>query len=332
MRSVNSKAQARPQLISGYLERTMSIDNSRQIVIAGATGLIGTELVRRLSERGDRVIVLARDPDRARRSLPQAFEHLKWSSGMSGGEWVTRIDGAYGVINLAGAPIAVRWSDEVKRKIYDSRIEGTRNIVGAIDRATQRPKVLVNASAVGYYGALREEPVAESASRGEDFLAKLCADWETEALAAERFGVRTVMVRTGIVLDPKEGALAKLLLPFRLFVGGPIGNGRQPFPWIHIADEVGIFLWALDMPDLHGPINAVAPGIVSNREFSRTLGHVLHRPSLLPVPRPALGLVFGEGSIVLTGGQQAVPERATRLGYRFKFPDLTKALADLLNS
>jgi uncharacterized protein (TIGR01777 family) len=312
------------------LENTMPTEKGRRIVITGATGLIGSELVRRLSGRGDHVTVLSRDAARARRELPEAASHLAWSSSMTEGEWVGAIGEADGVINLAGAPIASRWTREQKQKIYDSRIRGTEHLVDAMRRGARAPGVLINASAVGYYGANREERVDEDSSSGTDFLAQLCVEWEAKAKEARGLGTRVVLVRTGIVLDPHEGALGKMLPPFRFFVGGPLGTGRQWFPWIHLEDEVGIILWALDTPDVEGAINAVAPEIVRNREFSTVLGKVLHRPSFLPVPKAALSLLFGEGAIVLTGGQQVIAERTGKLGYRFKFSQLRPALEDLV--
>lgn len=308
----------------------MAEKRSQRIIITGATGLIGSKLVRCLAERGDYVIVFSRDPERARRELPEASEHIRWSASMVDGQWVEAVAEADAVINLAGAPIAARWTSEHKKAIQESRINGTRCLVEAMGRAKRAPGVLVNASAVGYYGAMVNQPVTENSPAGSDFLATLCIAWETEARRAEAFGVRVVTVRTGIVLDPNEGALAQMLTPFKFFVGGPIGSGQQPFPWIHIDDEAGIFLWALDNAEVRGPINAVAPGIVSNLQFSRALGSVLHRPSLVPVPKFALSLLFGEGAIAISGGQQVVPERTTTLGYRFTHTDVEEALRDIL--
>lgn len=301
-----------------------------RIVVTGATGLIGTRIVARLAEQGKHVIALVRNPARDRERAPGAAEYIEWSASMSEGPWTESLDGADGVIHIAGSPIGVRWNQSVKRAARDSRILGTRNIVQAIARATQRPRVLVAASAVGYYGSSPKGTVTEHSPHGDDFLATLCADWETESYRAEEHGVRTATVRTGIALDPRGGALAKLLLPFKLFVGGPIGSGNQPFPWIHIDDEVGIFLWALESEHVSGPLNGTAPGIVTNKEFSRTLGAVLHRPSILPVPSFVLRLVLGEGAPLVTEGQHAIPERTQELGYEFRYTDVRRALTDLL--
>jgi uncharacterized protein len=302
----------------------------RKIVVAGATGLIGSQLARRLAERGDAVTVLARDPEAARRRVPDARRHLQWTHTLTEGEWREAIDGADAVVNLAGAPVATRWTESARRAMHDSRVLGTRHLVEAIIAAANPPAVLVNASAVGYYGASPAGPVTEDSPPGDDFLARLCAEWESEANAAGRAGVRVVTLRTGIVLDPEEGALSRMLPAFRLFVGGPIGDGRQPFPWIHREDELQAILWALDSPQVHGPLNLAAPGIVTNGEFSRVLGKVLRRPSALPVPKLAMRLLFGDGAIVVTDGQHVVPKRTEELGYRFLYSDLEGALRNLL--
>jgi uncharacterized protein (TIGR01777 family) len=308
----------------------MTNRNSRRIVLTGATGLIGTRVVKALSERGDHVVALVRDTERARRSAPGAAEYLKWSDSATEGEWVSRLDGADAVVNLAGSPISVRWTERTKQEAHNSRVRATRHLVEAIARVPGKPSVLVNASAVGYYGASPTGVVTESSPSGSDFLARLCAEWESEARKVEADGVRVVLVRTGIALDPRGGALAKLLTPFKLFVGGPLGSGKQPFPWIHIDDEVGILLWALDTPSVEGPINATAPKVVTNKEFSSILGEVLHRPSVLPVPEFALRILFGEAVVILTEGQHAIPERTRQLGYRFRHDDPREALLDLL--
>ncbi len=303
---------------------------AKRIVVTGATGLIGGAIVRRLVERGDDVVALVRDVEKARRQLPPEVKLVRWNSSMVDGEWVDEIDGAYGVIHLAGAPVAGRWSSEWKRRIRETRINGTRNIVEAISRAQTKPAVLVGASAVGYYGTSPDTAFSEDAPAGSDFLATVCGEWEAETRRAEALGVRVVRVRTGIVLDPNEGALSKLLTPFRLFVGGPIASGRQWFPWVHIEDEVGIFLWGLDNPDVSGAVNAAAPGIVNNRDFSKQLGKTLGRPSFLPVPAFVFRLLFGEGAMILTEGQKVVPTRTLELGYTFLHPKLEEALESLL--
>lgn len=304
----------------------------RHIVLAGATGLIGPKLARELVSRDHRVTVLVRDPESARRKLPGMAGYLSWSSSMKDGEWRNAIATADAVINMAGAPVAARWTDQQKQRIRESRVQGTRNLVDAIAAAERKPAVLINASAVGYYGSSETATFPEDAPAGNDFLGIVCRDWEKEADRAREFGVRVVLLRTGIVLDPDGGALAKLLPTFKLGLGGPLGSGRQWFPWIHRDDELDIILWALENEHVEGPLNAAAPGITTNKEFSNILGNVLHRPALFPVPTFALKLVFGGGATALTEGQRAVPERTTKLGYRFKFPELEPALRDLLKS
>lgn len=308
----------------------MEARTNRRIVVTGATGLIGSELVRRMAERGDQVIAFVRDPENDRRQVPLAAEYVRWDASMREGEWIEKIDGADAVLNLAGAPIAKRWTPEWKRVIYDSRILGTRHIVQAIARAERKPEALINASAVGFYGALVPEPVTEDAPPGNDFLAKLCVDWEHEAWRAQDLGVRTVTLRTGIVLDPDGGALKSLLLPFRLFVGGPIGSGSQPWPWIHREDELGLLLHALDNRSVSGPLNGAAPQQIDNRRFSTALGKALGRPSIFPVPSFLLRLLFGEGAIALTAGQRAIPEKALKTGFSFRWTEIGPALEDLV--
>jgi uncharacterized protein (TIGR01777 family) len=303
---------------------------TKRIVVAGATGLIGSKLVAALAERGDHVIALVRDIERGRRAAPGATEYVLWSSSDTEGKWKRTIDGADAVANFAGTVVATRWTEARKRGMRESRIGSTAMIVDAIENAAVRPEVFISSSAVGIYGASVPQPVDESAPGGEDFLARLVVDWEKEAMKAEQLGVRVVCIRTGIVLDPDQGALSKLLPPFRFFVGGPIASGRQPFPWIHVDDEIRSILWAIDNRSITGAVNLGAPGIVDNREFSRVLGEVLGRPSWLPVPGFVLGLIFGEGSIILTEGQQMIPRKLLDSGFEFRYPALREALTDLL--
>ena len=218
----------------------------------------------------------------------------------------------------------------MKRQAIESRVRGTSHLVAAIEAAARPPRVLVSASAVGYYGVSPAGTVTESSPPGDDFMARLCREWESAARGAERLGVRVVLVRTGVVLHPDEGALQRLLVPFRFFVGGPIGSGNQPVPWIHLEDELEMLLWALRDESVVGPINAVAPGVVTNRELATAIGQVLRRPSVFPAPALAVTLVLGEGSVIVTHGQRVAPKRAEELGYRFRFPRLREALADLL--
>jgi uncharacterized protein (TIGR01777 family) len=306
------------------------VATAKRVVVTGATGLIGKELCRKLIEKGYEVVVFTRQPDEARRAVPGAADYVAWRPSEAG-PWASSIDGAWGVVNLAGASIAgQRWSAQRKREIRDSRVVGTRGIVAAIRAASRRPEVLVNASAIGYYGPRDDQPLDETATPGHDFLANLVLQWEAEALQAGEAGVRTVLVRSGIVLDKREGALAQLMLPFRLFVGGPILPGSQWFSWIHHADEVGIMLLGLEDERASGPINATAPNPLTNRDFVRTLGRAMGRPALLPIPGFALRLVLGEFADTLVTGQRVIPARAEELGYRFQYPTADAALREIL--
>ncbi len=276
-----------------------------RIVVAGASGLIGTRLVKKLRERGDDVQTLPR------------FGTAAWS-----------VKGADAVVNLAGASIGGRrWNAEYKKSILDSRVLSTRALVEAISAATRKPPVLVNASAVGFYGGRGGETLPETASPGADFLAQVCQAWEAEAQKAP---VRSVQLRTGIVLDARAGALAQMLPPFKAFVGGPIGSGKQWFPWIHIEDEAAAFVHAIDQETLHGPVNVASPGIVTMKEFAQALGRALHRPALFPVPAAPLKMLIGEFADSLLDGQRVTAQKLLDSGFRFRFPELDAALRDLL--
>ena len=292
-----------------------------KVAVAGANGLIGSNLVRALRARGDEVVPLVRNPRNP--------GEVRWDP-RAGGDWTKALDGVDGVVNLAGANVgAKRWTGEYKKEIRESRLQATRALVEAMRAATRRPRVFVSASAVGYYGDRGDEEVTESTQPGSDFLARLCVAWEEEAGRAEQLGVRTVLFRTGVVLDREDSALAKMIPPFKAFVGGPIGSGRQWFPWIHIGDEVELILWALD-GTVRGPVIASAPNPVRMKEFARALGRVLHRPALFPVPPFALRLAVGEMAEVLLEGQRALPRKALEGGFRFRFEDLDAALRDVL--
>lgn len=310
------------------------MSNAKRIILTGATGLIGSRLFAALRERGYEVVVFSRSPERAREQLPGAADYIAWSPA-EGGPWSAAVDGAHGVIHLAGAPISqgligARWTDAYKQEILQSRVIGTRGIVNAIAAARSRPAVLVSASAVGYYGYRDDTPLDEAAPPGRDFVAEVTVAWEREAAGAEPLGVRVARVRNGIVLDPGAGALGQLLIPFRLRTGGPIMPGSQYYSWIHPADEVGILLLALEDGRARGPINATAPNPVTNREFTATLGEVIGSPSWLAVPEFTLRIALGEMADLVTKGQRVLPARAQELGYAFSFPDLAPALRDLL--
>ena len=304
----------------------------KRVVVTGATGLIGKALCKRLQAEEYDVVVFAREPERARSAVPGAVEYVSWTAADSG-PWAAHIDGAWCVVNLAGTPVAgKRWTARRKQEIRDSRVVGTRGIVAAIAAATHKPRVLVNASAIGYYGPRDDTPLDEDAPAGHDFLAGVVADWEAEAGKAEAAGVRVALVRTGIVLDKDEGALAQLRQPYQFFAGGPVLPGTQWFSWIHHADEVGIMLLALQDERVRGPINATAPQPQTSRDFSRTLGTVMGRPSLVPVPGFALKLLFGEFADTLTTGQRVLPAKARDLGYRFQYTASDAALRQILTT
>jgi len=298
-----------------------------KITVTGATGLIGVRLVRALRERGDAVTVLSRDPSGAAARL--GVEAVGWDP-VAGPAPEVALSGRDAVVHLAGEPVAQRWSDDVKRRIHVSREIGTRNLVDGIAAAAQRPTVLVSSSAVGYYGKRGDERVPESTPPGSDFLANVCVAWEREARRAETLGVRVALVRTGVVLDADGGALAKMLLPFKLGLGGPVAGGHQYMPWIHADDLVALYLAALDGDDWRGPLNAAAPEPVTNAAFSKALGRALRRPAVAPVPGFAVKLLYGEMAEIVTEGQRAVPERPLALGFTFAHPDLDEALRETL--
>jgi hypothetical protein len=251
---------------------------------------------------------------------------------MSGPPPAETFDGATAVFHLAGESVANgRWTKARKQRIRDSRVTGTRNLVAGLERLAARPAVLVSGSAVGFYGPRGDETLTESASPGHDFLAEVCVTWEQAALEARSLGIRVALSRTGVALG-NGGALAKMLLPFKLGVGGPLAGGRQWMPWIHVDDLAALLLFAARTESLVGPYNAVAPQPVTNREFSRALARQLHRPAFIPTPYFALRLAFGEMASMLVGSQRAVPQAAEKAGYQFRFPDINATLADILGT
>lgn len=302
----------------------------KRVIVTGATGLIGRAVCQALFRRNDEVVIFSRDPRAAQQTIPGAAQYVAWQATETGA-WFANVDGADAVIHLAGASIAgQRWTPAYKREILDSRVLSTRGLVNAIAAAKQPPTVLVNASGVDYYGPRDDAPIDESAPPGSGFLSQVCVAWEREALRATEFGVRTSVIRTGIVLDRGDGALAKLLTPFQLFVGGPVLPGTQWWSWIHLADEVGLILLALDHEQAHGAFNGTAPEPLRNAEFSQILGNVLGRPSWIPVPPLALELLLGEmARPLLLEKQRAIPQKALDLGYQFRYPTLEPALREL---
>jgi uncharacterized protein (TIGR01777 family) len=277
------------------------------------------------------VTVLSRDPERARARLEGAqgppVQALRWDPV---GEPAPALAGQDAVVNLAGESVAQRWSERAKRAIRESRVTGTRNLIAGLRECDPRPRTLVSASAVGYYGPHGEEPLDEDAPAGRDFLAEVCAAWEAQAAGAGALGMRVAQLRTGVVLSPRGGALAGMLTPFRLGLGGPIAGGRQYVSWIHIDDHIALLLAALEDERWSGPHNATAPEPVTNAEFSRALGRALRRPALVPVPAFALRARYGEMATVITTGQRALPAKALVLGFRFRHPHVDGALASAL--
>jgi uncharacterized protein (TIGR01777 family) len=328
-----------------------------RVCVTGATGLIGSALLTALRGRGAQVTVLSRDPSRVHerlgsagavdersasgagpvaarsrrpgRGATQPVEAVRWDP-LKAPAPAEALAGCDAVVHLAGENVAQRWTAKAREAIRESRSTGTRHLVEGLRSAEPRPRTLVSASAIGYYGAHGGEPLDEDAPAGKDFLAAVCADWELEAERAAELGVRVVLVRTGVVLDRNGGALAKMLIPFRLGVGGPVAGGRQYMSWIHRDDLIGMILAAIEDERWTGPINATAPEPVSNRDFSRALGSALGRPSRLPVPGAALRLMYGEMAAIVTTGARVVPAKPLVLGYEFRHPRLPEALRSAL--
>ncbi len=296
-----------------------------KIVACGVSGLIGRPLVKKLAERYE-VICLVRSAG----PRNQAVRFVVWKPGKIDA-WAKELEGAHAVINLSGEPIAgKRWTSAQKETLKASRILTTKTIVDAIGQAEIKPKALVNGSAIGFYGARDNSSLDEDAAPGKGFLPELCREWEREAQRAETFGVRVVNLRTGIVLSSEGGALSKMMTPFKMFIGGPLGGGRQIMSWIHIEDEVNAIIRTVEDASLRGPVNLAAPFPVSMSEFAQTLGRVLKRPSLFPVPSPILKILLGEMSEMLLTGQNVRPKKLLQSGFKFRYEKLEEALKDLL--
>jgi len=292
-----------------------------KVTVTGASGLIGTQLVERLRARGDDVTTLSRTPSSPGAVAWQPEDEPAPAAALAGRD---------AVVHLAGENVAQRWNDDVKRRILSSRERGTRNLVAGIEAADPRPRVLVSASAVGFYGPHGDERLDEQAPAASGFLAEVCVIWEREALRAADHGLRVVLMRTGIPLDQDGGALATMLPFFKLGVGGPVAGGEQYMSWIHVDDVVGLYLAALDGEAWDGPINVSAPEPVTNKAFSKALGRALHRPAFAPVPGLAVRVLYGGMAEIVTKGQRVVPRRAEELGYTFAHTDLDEALRDAL--
>lgn len=295
------------------------------ILLTGGTGLIGSHLVPALLAQGHQLSVISRDVAAAREKLgPQVNI---WSGVMQQKD----LNGIDAVINLAGEPIAdKRWSEPQKQRLCESRWQITEQIASLINASSQPPQVLISGSASGYYGDSGELMLTEEDSGQDEFTHQLCARWEALALAAESDRTRVCLLRTGVVLAKEGGALSKMKLPFKMGVGGPIGNGKQYMPWIHILDMVNAIIWLLDNPALHGPFNMVSPYAVRNEQFAATLGHAMHRPAFMRTPASAIRLMMGESAVLVLGGQHLLPKRLEESGFRFKWLQLDEALADVV--
>jgi uncharacterized protein (TIGR01777 family) len=304
-----------------------------RIFVTGGTGLVGTRLVRRLRERNDEVYLLTRRPDFAR----QQFSDCAIVEGdpMQPGPWMDAVRACDAVVNLAGENVfGRRWSADFKTLLHDSRVKSTENVVQALNQNPRTPageaKVLVNASAIGYYGPHGDEELAEDSPPGDDALAHVCIAWEKAAREVEKSGVRLAILRIGAVLDKEGGALKHMLTPFKMFVGGPVGSGRQYVSWIHHADLTGLILLPLDNGAVRGPVNGTAPNPVTNKQFSKALGRALHRPSFMRTPRFMLRVMLGEVAGLVTTGQRVLPRKALELRYQFKFPEIDSAMRDVV--
>ena len=303
-----------------------------KIAITGATGLVGSRLVAKLTQAGHQILVLTRNPNKAKKVFPaSAFSNLEivQYTPQESGEWQKSISGCDAVVNLAGEPIAERWNAQQKKSIVESRQLGTRKLVEAISIAESKPQVLVSGSAVGYYGTSETATFEETSPPGNDFLAQVCQNWETEARKVTELGVRLVILRIGIVLA-NGGALGKMIGPFKMFAGGPIGSGKQWFSWIHRDDLVSLIERAIQDSNMSGVYNATAPNPVRMNQLCQTLGEVMNRPSWLPVPDFVLEILLGDGAIVVLEGQQVLPKKTQATGFDYQYAELKPALAEIV--
>lgn len=307
-----------------------------RVIITGGTGLIGRALANSLASDHHEVIVLSRNKNRTG-GLVSGVKVESWDARSTAG-WGPLADGADAIVNLAAESLAgegfppSRWTGERKKRIRESRISAGMAVTEAIREAARKPSVLIQASAVGYYGPRGDEDIRESAPAGSDFPANVAREWEGCTAEVEKMGVRRAVIRTGIVLTTKGGVLPMLALPFRLFAGGPIGSGKQQMPWIHLHDEIAAIRFLMDSPGAQGAYNLSAPSPVSNAQFAKNLGKVMRRPSFLPLPGFAFRLAFGELSMMLLEGQRAVPARLLEAGFQFHYPELEGALRDLFQN
>jgi len=302
----------------------------KKIAVTGATGLIGKKLINSLIENGYEVTVFSRDIDKAKSVLPEVEDFVEWNY-KNPEQWKSKLENSFAVIHLAGVNLfAKRWDQKFKKDILESRQLSTKNLVDAIKQCKNKPEIFISASGIGFYGDRNDELLNENSSSGKDFVANVCKAWEFESQELDSVNIRNVQIRTGLVLSTEDGALKQMLPAFKFFVGGPLGNGKQWSSWLHIDDIVGIYLQALENNFLSGPLNAVSPNPVRMKEFAKTLGKVLHRPSLFPVPEIILQLVVGEAAEVVTASQKVIPDKLIKSGYKFKFTKLEDALKALL--
>ncbi len=308
-----------------------------RVIITGGTGLIGRALTDSLAADHHEVIVLSRSAKYVK-GLPKGARAEQWDARTAAG-WGHLADGADVIVNLAGASIGGentlailfrRWTNRNKKRILESRLNAGRAVMQAIEAAKQKPKALIQASAIGYYGVLHDGPVTEDSPHGHDFQARVPWDWELSTSQAEVLGVRRVVIRSGLVMSRKAAILSMVTLPFRFFAGGRLGSGRQWFPWIHVDDEIGAIRFLIDKPDARGAFNLVAPGAITNGQLAKLLGRILRRPSFFPVPAFALRLLLGEKATLVLDGAQIVPKRLLDIGYTFKVPEAEPAFRDTL--
>lgn len=303
---------------------------NRNVIVTGATGLIGTALCRSLIKKNYNVIVFTRDINKAKSEVPFINSFVKWDY-MKPEEWMNAVDKSFAVIHLAGANLfSKRWNENYKKLILESREVSTRNIVHSIAEANQKPSVMITSSAVGIYGSRGDEILTESSNPGSGFLSTVCKAWEYEASRVEDYGVRRVSIRTGVILNKHEGALKEMLLPFRLFVGGPLGSGNQWFSWIHLKDIVNIYIYALEN-NISGPVNGSSPNPVTMNDFAKHLGKVLSRPSIFKVPEFALKIIVGESASSVAASLRVIPEKLNQQNFPFEYPNLIDALHDILS-
>jgi hypothetical protein len=298
-----------------------------KVLIPGGSGLIGNALTKSLLADGHELVILSRS---AQAKVAAGARLVKWDAKTPAG-WSDELNGADAVVNLAGATLDHRWTNSYKKTAWESRENAGHAIAAAVEQVEQKPRVLIQSSAVGYYGPRDDAPVTEDTPPGDDFLASICVAWEESSKAVEEQGVRRVVIRSGIVLSMEGGALPKLVLPMKLFAGGPIGSGKQVMSWIHIDDEVKAIRTLIEDESASGAFNLTAPNPLTNRDFIKTLGKVMKRPALMPAPGFALKIMLGEMSTVVLDGQRVLPEHLQKIGYQFEFSELQSALVDILN-